>query len=112
MYRFFTLNYNNYKSMNKVSDTYRDLIDRPISLLADINSYIIHEKDQDDLYRETTNLISHLSSSTKNYPRLKTFVNDLTYLGFKSRNFHEFSKDLVEDQIKLVDLLLSFTYTY
>jgi hypothetical protein len=46
------------------------------------------------------------------YPRFEIFSDDLAYMGYEGHEYKEFPDERIEDQIKLVDLLLGFSYTY
>ena len=112
MYRFFQHNYSNYIDLNAGSKDYRSTIAKPLELLFDLGKYNIHRHLRDDLFRETNNLIYHMSKKEDHYSRFETFGFDLFLLGYEACQYEEFSDEQVEEQLKLIDLLLGFSYTF
>jgi|GEM_PF-5636106 len=112
MYRFFTLDYKNFKTLNEGGNDYRSIIAQPIELLTNQQAFKMHKIKKDKLYRETVNLVYHISNAVSEYPRFEIFGDDLAYMGYEGHEYKEFPDERIEDQIKLVDLLLGFSYTY
>lgn len=111
MYRLYCQNLKNYLEINKTGDfnEFRLKITRPLLILADVEKYKKLKKE-DASYKEVNNLVYEINKNKDKYPRLSTFSWELWALDFKSEKDDLFPREIVDEQLKLVNLLLGTQY--
>lgn len=110
MYRFLkesVINYSKYNNCEEHKDEFRCKILAPLSVLCDIDRFNVLKEKDDPLYRETANLMYHLSEAQKTNNRLYTIHYELEYEGFEAKRFEEFDEETVRAQLKLIQLFVN-----
>ena len=118
MYRMFCKSYRNYMKVNRYetqscreeSHDFRAAITRPIGVLADAALYAGIRKDRNDLLWEVGNLVHAIRQGQERFPSFRAFSWELYGYGFDAEPHDGFPEDVLEEQLKLVDLLLSCHY--
>ncbi|WP_069649760.1 hypothetical protein [Caloranaerobacter ferrireducens] len=109
MYRLYCQNLKNYLEINKAGNfnEFRLRITRPLLFLADVEKYKKLKKE-DVLYKEVNNLVYEINKNK--YIRFDTFSWELWALDFRSEKDDSFPKEIVDEQLKLINLLLGIQY--
>ncbi len=113
MYNMFCRNLNHFFTINTDGDPdieYRLKIAQVLKGIADkglYNHWAIQTKEK---YEEVNNLVYEISQNTHRYHGFKIFSHDLWVHDFKAEKSDKFSPKIIEEQLKLVDLLLGHQY--
>ncbi len=138
MYRMFCMSYLNYMKVNQYEahqygmhpgsnsssqDTpnrgqhcmepyrwFRLEITRPIGVLADFTLYSEIRNGGGELFLEVSNLIFAIQHSQDVFPSFRAFSWELRGYGFDAEQHDGFPAEVIEEQLKLIDLLLSCHY--
>lgn len=113
MYRLFCNNLRNYLDKYIYVGTANDprlKITEPINVIADPDLYRKFKSLAPPLYTEANNLIYEIGNNIDRFPAFKAFSWELWGYGFDKAKSENCSSDKVEEQLKLVDLLLSCHY--
>ncbi len=113
MYRIFCESVKNYFIINKEGEQnneYRFRIALPIKGLADKELYNIWKSENDQKYHEVNNLVYEIKNNICEYHYFKTFSRDLWVYGYETIKNSMFSDEIVIEQLKLINVLLSRKY--
>ena len=113
MYKIFRQNLNNYFSLNKSENTeneFRLKIAEALKGLADKSLYDKWAIENPKLYEETKNLIYEIERNIRRFHPFECFSQDLWGLGYEARKSDKFPNAIVEEQLKLINLLLGTQY--
>lgn len=111
MYRLYCQNLKKYLEINKAGNfnEFRLKITSPLLILANVEKYKKLKKE-DTLYKEVNNLVYEINKNKDKYPRLSTFSYELWALDFRSEKDDSISDEIVNEQLKLINLLLGTQY--
>jgi|LGOV01.1.fsa_nt_gb hypothetical protein len=113
MYRQFVKNIENYLLINYTENeisNYRYEIVKSFNPLTDINIFKKLEKTNIDEYNEISNLIWKLKENIQKYPSFKVLSWELWGYGFDGEKHDIIDQEKFNEQLKIIDLLLSTTY--
>lgn len=113
MYNMFCRNLNNYFEANIEGDPdteFRLRIAQVLKGIADKNLYNDWAIKAKEKYEEVNNLVYEISQNIDRYHGFKIFSHDLWVYDFKAQKSNGFPKEIIEEQLKLVDLLLGHQY--
>ncbi len=113
MYRVFCESLKNYTNIyhnNSLKTQFRYRITEPVSLLADIHR-LEEERTKDSLtFMKSCDLLASMQESVGRYPRFKAFLWTLESRGMKPKRYNVLSRYEVEEQMKLINMLLKLMY--
>ncbi|RKD23567.1 hypothetical protein SAMN02745883_01384 [Caminicella sporogenes DSM 14501] len=111
MYRLYCQNLKNYLDVNKTEnfDEFRLKIIKPLLILADVEKYK-RLKEENALYKEVNNLVYEINNNKHKYIRFDTFSWELWALDFRSKKDNFFSEEIINEQLKLINLILGTQY--
>jgi hypothetical protein len=114
MYKIFEQNLNNYYKVNECGnpDEYRLRIAQVLRGLADKNLYDKWKKERPDLYEEVNNLVYEIQQNQSRFHPFEAFSYDLWGLEYNAVRSDKFSKEEIEEQLKLINLLLGTQYWF
>lgn len=78
----------------------------PFYGLCNYNTYENWKLSSDIRYYELSNLIYHLENDSPTFVGFEKFYSQLCELGYDSHQSDEFDKDKLEEQLKLLNILL------
>ncbi|BEP29543.1 hypothetical protein [Helicovermis profundi] len=113
MYRQFVKNLENFLLINykeNESLNYRYKLVKSLNVLTDINKYNELQKTNIKKYNEISNIIWSLQENTDKYPSFKMFSWELWGYGFDGKKEETLDKEKVDEQLKIIDLLLGTKY--
>lgn len=113
MYRIFKQNLNNFFEINKHGDPdseFRLKIARVLRGMADKALYGKWKIENNESYEEVNNLVWEIRQNTDHFRRFDIFFRDLWGHGYKAEKSETFPKEIVEEQLKLINLLLGTQY--
>ncbi|NLN48492.1 MAG: hypothetical protein GX154_05275 [Clostridiales bacterium] len=112
MYRIFCESLDNFFAFNKDAKDgeYRLKIAQPLKALSDIGLYNEWKVKNTDKHKEVNNLIYEINKNINKYPTFSTFSSDLKGYGYESRFTHGFDREVIEEQLKLIDTILKLQY--
>ncbi len=113
MYRIFCESFRNYlglfpKDAKRVE--YRGAIALPLALLCDAALFDAEKESETERYRKISDLLYHMKQNVAKYPALKAFLWTLESRGFSGKRYGMVSSGDLEEQVKLVIMLLKLTY--
>jgi hypothetical protein len=114
MYRQFCKNYKNFIKLNKAGlekNEYRLKIAESIKGLADLETYKKWKENNDIRYSEIENIVFEIKRR-KDIFHFKSFSWELDGYGFEARKSDSADREKVEEQLKLIDILLGTSYWY
>lgn len=100
-------------SLNKIDenfDDYRISIAKPILGIADINMLNFWKLNEPMLYEETTHILYEISMRKNHIHAFKAFSWELWGYGFDVAQLELPLTDRLEEQLKLIELLLGTHY--
>jgi hypothetical protein len=112
MYRQFCENYKNFIKLNKAGlgkNEYRLKIAESIRGLADLETYKKWKENNDVRYSEIENIVFEIKRRKDIY-NFKSFSWELDGYGFEARKNDSADREKVEEQLKLIDILLGTSY--
>lgn len=112
MYKNFCRNLKNYLEANKngSNEEFRLKIIKPFKILADIELYNkLSNKNLTEI-KEVNNLVYEINKEKKTYHQFKQFSWDLWLADFKAIKSEKFDKEIVNEQLKILKLLLGTQY--
>ena len=113
MYRIFEQNLNNYFHLNKDGDSEKEFrlkIAQVLRGIADKELYKKWASENRDLYDEVNNLVYKIKQNTGRYHPFESFSRDLWGYDYIAEKNDRFPKKVVEEQLKLIHLLLGTQY--
>lgn len=113
MYKIFKQNLNNFFEINKYGNPeseFRIKIAQVLRGMTDKELYGKWEIENNELYEEVNNLVCEIRRNTDRFRRFDSFSRDLWGYGYKAEKSERFSKEIVEEQLKLINLLLGTQY--
>ena len=113
MYRIFCESFYNYIKEYEQSgalDEYRYLIARPLKLIADPGLYNTEKPKDSPLYRQVSDLLYYMENNIEKYPKFKAFLWTLEPRGITAGYYGVVSQEDLEEQAKLVNLILNLAY--
>tara|TARA_Y100001933_G_scaffold246032_1_gene277400 strand:+ start:395 stop:736 length:342 start_codon:yes stop_codon:yes gene_type:complete len=111
MYNQFVKNMDWFLELNKGSNgkNYRYEMVKRLEPLKDINCFKALRYQDSEYYNELLNLIWSIGDNIDRYPSFKSLSWELWGYGFDGEKHISNSKD-IEEQLKIIDLLLSTQY--
>lgn len=111
MYNQFVKNMDWFLELNKGSNgkNYRYEMVKRLEPLKDINRFKALRYQDSEYYNELLNLIWSIGNNIDRYPSFKSLSWELWGYGFDGEKHISNSKD-IEEQLKIIDLLLSTQY--
>jgi len=112
MYRQFCKNYKNFIKLNKAGlekNEYRLKIAESIKGLADLETYKKWKENNDIRYSEIENIVFEINRR-KDVFHFESFSWELDGYGFEARKSDSADREKVEEQLKLIDILLGTSY--
>lgn len=113
MYRIFCESLNNYiKEFEKASamNEYRYLIALPLKLITDLEVYNIEKAKESMIYRQVGDLLYYMENNFEKYPKFEAFLWTLEPRGITSKYYGVVSQEDLEEQAKLVNMILNLAY--
>ena len=113
MYKIFRQNLKNYFSLNKSEKSKNEFRLKTAEVLKGLADKSLYDKwaiENPKLYEETNNLIYEIEKNIKRFHPFECFSRDLWGLGYKARKNDNFSETVIEEQLKLINLLLGTQY--
>jgi hypothetical protein len=113
MYRMFCLSVNNYLEVNDYSiqnQDFRSKITESIKILADIDMYNKLKESKLPIIEEVENLVFQIGQKKDIFPSFNAFSWELEGYGFDKKQSENINEDVIFEQLKLIDLLLSCHY--
>jgi len=113
MYNLFVKNLENYILLNQVDfidDEFRISIVRPLEGLMSVDKFKLWEKENFKEYKELSNIIYEIGERIMEYRSFKVFSWELWGYGFDGEQSFDFKEEIVNEQLKLIDLLLGTHY--
>jgi hypothetical protein len=113
MYRIFGQNLKNFFLINSDGDTateYRIRIAQVLKGLADYNLYRLWEKENPGAFDEVNNLVFEVEKNASRYRAFETFARDLWGYGYDAVSNSRFSREIIEDQLKIIKLCIGTQY--
>lgn len=113
MYKLFCKNLKIFIDINKNGDftnEFRLKITRPLIVMADLDLYNNSRSNCTSIYKEICNLVFEIESNSNTYPSFKAFSWELWGYDLDNKSYCVFPKEIVSEQLKLIDLLLSCHY--
>ena len=113
MYRIFGRNLNNFFRLTNDGNPdleYRLRIAKVLIGLADYALYKSWENENPETYDEINNLIYEIERNADQYHAFKTFASDLWGYGYYAIKDNRFSPEIVEEQLKIINLCLGTQY--
>lgn len=113
MYRIFCQNTKNFFTINQegeLENDYRLKIAQPLKGLADIQLYEKWKAENKEKHDEVNNLVYEINNSKDMFHSFKTFSWELWGYGFEAAMNSKYDKSIVEEQLKLINLLLGTQY--
>lgn len=113
MYRIFCRNAKNFFRMNLQGESENDFrmeIAQPLKGLADIKLYEKWKSKNNDKYNEVNNLVYQINSNKDTYHAFETFSHELWGYGYESFMSSKYDTDIIQEQLKLIHLLLGTQY--
>jgi len=115
MYRIFAQNLNNYFLINKYGDSNKEFrlkIAQVLRGMADKTLYEEWAANDIEKYYEINNLVYEIQNNKKRFHTFESFAWDLWGYGYKAEKSNSFASEVVEEQLKLIDLLLGTQYWF
>ncbi len=112
MYKQFVKNMESFLKLNKPEDNssnYRFDLVKEIEAIRSIESFNALKKSNLDRYKKISTIIWAVKNNTHRYPAFKSFSWELWGYGFDGK-YYEVNEEELEEQLKLIDLLLSTQY--
>jgi hypothetical protein len=113
MYSRFVKNFHNYMSLNKIDENFTDYrlsITKPIFGIADIKTLEFWKLNDPKLYEEAAHLLYEISKRKDRIHAFKAFSWELWGYGFDVAELELPLTDRLEEQLKLIELLLGTHY--
>lgn len=112
IYKALSRNLNNFFKINKDLDenNYRLNIAEVLAGLTDISLYKKWKIEDKKKYEELNNIIFQINNNTNRYYTFNTLAYDLWGYGYKAEQSDNFSSDIIEEQLKLINLCLRGQY--
>ena len=110
MYNFFCRNLFKYLKLTRDKNDYRSQISQVLRGLLDKQIYDNWQYEQPILYAELNNLIFYMQQRQDEYVLFHTLVWDLWALDFNAVQDNRFDMEVVEDQLKLINLCVKGMY--
>jgi len=113
MYRIFRQNLNNYFKLNKDGDPENEFRLKIAQVMRGIADKELYEKwamENNELYEEVNNLVYEIKQNSDHFRSFKTFSWDLWGYDYRAEKSNKFSKEIMEEQLKLINLLLGTQY--
>lgn len=111
MYRIFCESLNNYiHGFKDGDDVYRMRIARPLLLLANMDEYKKEMAAESEVYKELCDLLVYMGQHLEQYPKMKAFLWTLESREMQGRSFGVSSVVTMDEQVKLVNMLLKLQY--
>lgn len=112
IYKALSRNLNNFFKINKDlgENNYRLNIAEVLAGLVDINLYEKWKLEDKKKYEELNNIIFQINNNTDRYYTFDTLASDLWGYGYEAEQSDDFSLDIIEDQLKLINLCLRGQY--
>lgn len=112
IYKALSRNLNNFFKINKDlgENNYRLNIAEVLEGLVDINLYEKWKLEDKKKYEELNNIIFQINNNTDRYYTFDTLAFDLWGYGYEAEQSDDFSLDIIEDQLKLINLCLRGQY--
>jgi hypothetical protein len=113
MYKHFIRNLNNYLELNiggLSNDEFRMRSVECLKALSDIGTYHAWKECNPEKYKEVCHIIYEIEQNKKRYHSFETFAWELWGYGYDGKKNNEYSKEMVEEQLKMIDLLLGTHY--
>lgn len=111
MYKVLTRNLKSFFKINSLNaDTYRLKMSEILIGFMDINLYEKWKLEDRDKYDEINNLVFEIQNNTHRYHTFKTLSSDLWGYGYNCKSHKRFSKDIVDEQLKLINMCLKNQY--
>ena len=89
---------------------YRSSISKVLSGLLDKDIYNKWKKENHELYLELNNLVYEINQNGEGSPLFETLAHDLWAYDYISEKNTSFSRQIVEDQLKIINLCLRGQY--
>lgn len=113
MYRIFCEGFNNYIKEFEQSgavDENRYLIALPLKLITDLELYKAEKAKHSLRYRQLKDLLYYMENNIEKYPKFKAFLWTLEPRGITAEYYGVESREELEEQSKLVSLILNLAY--
>jgi hypothetical protein len=94
----------------ELKNEYRLRIAEPLKGLADIELYNKWKTESPEKYEEVNNLVYQIKHNIHRFPRFDNFSWDLWGYDFIAAESPKFPADVVEEQLKLINILLGTKY--
>jgi len=110
MYKMFCSSFMNYMKMNNYNNndnSFRNRMTNPIKVLADIDLYREYKNEGYDIIHEVANLVYIITEKQHIYQNFKAFSWELDGYGFEKSYSNKYDLAMINEQCKLIDLLLS-----
>lgn len=115
MYRIFKQNLNNYFILNKDGDQEKEFRLKIVQVFKGIAYKELYEKwavENRDMYEEVNNLVYEIRKNSDRFRTFESFSWDLWGYDYKAEKSNKFPEDIVEEQLKLINLLLGTQYWF
>lgn len=113
MYRIFCESVKNFFIINREGEEkneFRLRIAQPIKGFADKELYNKWKREDKQKFQEVSNLVYEINENKGKFHSFETFSRDLWGYGYEAIKSNNFPKDIIREQLKLIDLLLSMQY--
>ncbi len=110
MYNFFCRNLSSYLMLVEGENDYRSRISQVLRGLLDKKLYDRWQYEEPDKYAELNNIIFFMKQRQDKYELFHTLVYDLWALDFKAKKNDRFKLEVVDEQLKLINLCVKGTY--
>lgn len=113
MYNQFCKNLTKFIKLNQSYPNIRLKLAQEINFLVDVSAYSSLKERNDIKSKEIRNFISQLKNYSGKYPSISKFVWELWAYGFDVEDVEDIDQepqDIMEEKVKLIDLLLSPQY--
>jgi hypothetical protein len=106
----FCNNVKNFFKLNNRDNEYRNIIAQPLKGLADVELYNRWKNYDKEKYDEVNNIVYEINVNSNNYHSFKTFARELKGYYFKAIPNLKFPKEALNEQLKLINILLGVQY--